>query len=109
MAETKYRDIRTSRANDVIGTIKRTFSYIGIHYKGRFILAIIFILLSSLAGVVSSYLFTPIIDSHIKPYIGVTNPDLSGLVNMIIILSLHSCEYTDLSVKYYHYYIYMCN
>ena len=86
MAEAKYRDIRTSRANDVLGTIKRTFSYIGIHYKGRFILAIIFILLSSLAGVVSSYLFTPIIDNHIKPYIGQTNPDLSGLINMILIL-----------------------
>ncbi|MDO5440020.1 MAG: ABC transporter ATP-binding protein [Erysipelotrichaceae bacterium] len=86
MANTKYRDIRTSRANDVLGTIKRTFSYIGIHYKGRFILAIIFILLSSLAGVVSSYLFTPIINDHIIPHIGETNPDLSGFVNMIAIL-----------------------
>ena len=86
MANTKYRDIRTSRANDVLGTIKRTFSYIGIHYKGRFILAIIFILLSSLAGVVSSYLFTPIINDHIIPHISETNPDLSGFVNMIAIL-----------------------
>ena len=53
MAE-NYRQLRTSRANDVWGTTKRTFSYINIHYKYRFILAIIFTLLSSLAGVVSS-------------------------------------------------------
>ena len=86
MKETKYRDLHTSKANDVLGTIKRTFSYIGIHYKGRFILAIIFIMLSSLAGVVSSYLFTPIIDNYIKPNIGLANPDLSGFIRMIVIL-----------------------
>ena len=86
MAKTNYRALRTSKANDVWGTIKRTFSYIGIHYKGRFILAIIFIMLSSLAGVVSSYLFTPIIDKHIKPNIGLVNPDLSGFIKMIVVL-----------------------
>lgn len=86
MSEKKYRDLRTSRANDVLGTIKRTFSYISINYKGRFILAIFFILLSSLAGVVSSYLFTPIINDYIVPYIGQTNPDLSGFIKMIVIM-----------------------
>ena len=86
MSEKKYRDLRTSRANDVFGTIKRTFSYININYKGRFLFAIIFILLSSLAGVISSYLFTPIINDYIVPYIGSDNPDLSGFINMIIIM-----------------------
>lgn len=86
MAETKYRDLRTSKANDVLGTIKRTFSYINIHYKGRFALAIIFILLSSFTGVISSYMFTPIINDHIVPHIGETNPDLSGFARMIVIM-----------------------
>ena len=86
MSEKKYRDLRTSRANDVFGTIKRTFSYIGINYKGRFILAIVFILLSSLAGVISSYMFTPIINEYIVPYIGQNNPDLSGFKKMILIM-----------------------
>ena len=86
MNEKKYRDLRTSRANDVFGTIKRTFSYININYKGRFLFAIIFILLSSLAGVISSYLFTPIINDYIVPYIGSDNPDLSGFINMIVIM-----------------------
>ncbi len=85
MAE-KYRQLRTSRANDVWGTIKRTFSYIGIHYKWRFILAIIFILLSSLAGVLSSYLFTPILNEYVVPYIGEENPDMSGFVSMLVLM-----------------------
>ena len=86
MAETNYRQLRTSRANDVGGTIKRTFSYIGKHYKWRFVIAIICILLSSLAGVVSSYLFTPIINNYIEPYIGNANPDLSGFISMLVIM-----------------------
>jgi len=87
MADTGYRQLRTSRANDVGGTIKRTFSYISIHYKWRFILAIFFVLLSSLAGVISSYLFTPIINNYIVPYIGSSNPDLSGFIKMLIIMA----------------------
>ena len=87
MADTGYRQLRTSRANDVWGTIKRTFSYISIHYKWRFILAIFFVLLSSLAGVISSYLFTPIINNYIVPYIGSNNPDLSGFIRMLIVMA----------------------
>ena len=86
MADTGYRQLRTSRANDVLGTIKRTFSYIGKHYKWRFILAIFFILLSSMAGVISSYLFTPIINNYIVPYIGETNPDMSGFIKMLMVM-----------------------
>ena len=86
MADTGYRQLRTSRANDVWGTIKRTFSYIGLHYKWRFVLAIFFVLLSSLAGVISSYLFTPIINNYIEPYIGSNNPDLSGFIKMLMVM-----------------------
>jgi len=86
MADTGYRQLHTSRANDVIGTIGRTFSYINKFYKWRFIFAIIFIIISSLTGVVSSYLFTPIINNYIVPYIGVENPDLSGFTKMLVIM-----------------------
>ncbi|MBQ0035414.1 MAG: ABC transporter ATP-binding protein [Firmicutes bacterium] len=88
MAKTNYRQLRTSRANDVWGTTKRTFSYIGIHYKWRFVLFVFFTLLSSLAGVVSSYLFTPILNDCIIPYIGVTNPDLTNLIRMLTLLAV---------------------
>lgn len=88
MEEKRYRDIRTSKANDVIGTIKRTFSYIGIHYKKEFYFAIVFIILSSLAGVISSYMLAPIIDKYIVPFIGEKNPDLSGFMRMIILMGV---------------------
>ena len=86
MADTGYRQFRTSRANDVFGTIRKTFSYIGRHYRWQFIFAILFILLSSFTGVLSSYLFTPIINNYIVPYIGMENPDLSGFVRMLMLM-----------------------
>ena len=88
MAEAKYRQLRTSRANDVLGTTKRTFSYIFKHYRFRFIFAILFVLISSLAGVVSSYLFTPIINDYLVPNIGIANPDYSGFVRMLGVMAI---------------------
>ena len=86
MAQTKYRQLRTARASDVPGTIKRTFDYIGIHYKKRFILCIFLIILSALTGVVSSFLMSPIINNYIVPYIGDPNPDYSGFIRMLIVM-----------------------
>ena len=87
MADTEYRQLRTSKANDVMSTIGKTFSYISRHYRVAFVAAIIFTILSSLAGVVSSYLFTPIINNYIVPYIGQENPDLTGFVHMLYIMA----------------------
>ncbi|MBQ2657777.1 MAG: ABC transporter ATP-binding protein [Erysipelotrichaceae bacterium] len=87
MADTGYRQLRTSRANDVVGTIVKTFSYIGRHYRWQFICAILFILLSSFTGVLSSYLFTPIINNYIVPYIGMENPDMSGFIRMLGVMA----------------------
>lgn len=86
MTENRYRQLHTSKANNVWGTIKRTPSYINKHYRWPFFFAIMFTLLSSLTGVISSYLFTPILNDCITPYIGQTNPDLSKLINYLIIL-----------------------
>lgn len=86
MAQTKYRQLRTSRANDVPGTIKRTFDYIGVHYKKRFILCILLIIISALTGVVSSFLMSPIINNYIVPYIGEPNPDYSGFIKMLMVM-----------------------
>ncbi len=83
MADTNYRQLRTSRANDVIGTIGNTFAYINRHYKKQFIATIIFVILSSFTGVLSSYLFTPIINDYIVPYIGKESPDMSGFARML--------------------------
>ncbi len=83
MSERKYRDIRTARAHDVPGTIKRTLSYIMNGNKGKFAAVFLCLLISSMTGVVSSYFFTPIINNYVVPYIGHENPDLSGFVRML--------------------------
>ena len=83
MSERKYRAIRTARANDVPGTIKRTLSYITKRHKWAMFFIVFCLILSSLAGVASSYFFTPIINDYIVPNIGKTNPDLSGFVKML--------------------------
>ncbi len=82
----KYRQLRTSKASDVPGTVKRCFAYISKHYKKRFIIAIILIIISALTGVASSFLMSPIIDNYIVPYIGTSNPDYSGFINMLILM-----------------------
>ena len=82
----QYRQLRTSKASDVPGTVKRCFAYISKHYKKRFIVAIILIIISALTGVASSFLMSPIIDNYIVPYIGISNPDYSGFINMLILM-----------------------
>ena len=86
MADTNYRQLRTSRANDVTGTIAKTFAYINRHYKVHFTATIILIIMSSFTGVLSSYLFTPIINNYIVPYIGKADPDMSGFVKMLYLM-----------------------
>ena len=86
MAGPKYRQIRTARAHNVGGTISRLLNYIAKYNKGRFILALVCTVLSSLTGVASSYFFTPIINNYIVPYIGKTHVDMSGFVKMLSVM-----------------------
>ena len=86
MSKPRYHQLRTARANNVLGTIGRLLSYINKHHKGRFILAFICTILSSLTGVASSYFFTPIINNYIVPFIGKSNVDMSGFVKMLSIM-----------------------
>ena len=91
MSEEKhYRQLRTSKANNVWGTIKRTLSYLGRERKGRIflIITVICVILSSITGVISSYFFTPIINNYVVPYIGQSNPDLSGFVRMLGLMAV---------------------
>jgi len=88
MSEKHYRQIRTARANDVLGTIRRTLSYIMKDYKGLFILALFCVIVSSLTGVISSYFFTPLINNYILPNVGISDPDLSGFIRMLIIMGI---------------------
>lgn len=88
MSERNYRQLRTARADDVLGTIKRTLSYLAKDNKGKIVTAVICIILSALTGVISSYFFTPIINDYVVPYIGSDNPNLQGFLRMLMLMAL---------------------
>ena len=88
MSQRSYRQIRTAKANDVSGTIRRVLSYLASGNKGKLVLIVLCIILSALTGVVSSYFFTPIINDYVVPYIGSSNPDLNGFVSMLVVMGL---------------------
>ncbi len=69
-------------------TAKRLFSYIGKNYKFHFIFVFLFIIISSLTGVVSSLFLKTLIDSYITPLLLEVNPDFSGLFNMLVTIGL---------------------
>lgn len=88
MSERNYRQLRTARADDVLGTIKRTLSYLAKDNKGKIVTAVICIILSALTGVISSYFFTPIINDYVVPYIGSDSPNLQGFLRMLMLMAL---------------------
>lgn len=88
MSERKYRALRTAKANDVIGTIKRTLNYLAKGNVLKLVLIVICIIISALTGVISSYFFTPIINDYVVPYIGNDNPDLQGFIRMLSLMAI---------------------
>ncbi len=65
------------------GVLKRLLSYMK-PYRVQLIIVAISIVISSVAGVASSLFIKTLIDDHILPLVGVTEPDLSGLLSAII-------------------------
>ena len=67
------------------GTIKRLLLYMTA-YKLQLVLVFICILISAAVGASSSLFLQVLIDRHIIPLLGQANPDLSGLVNLVILM-----------------------
>jgi len=67
-------------------TLKRLLRYL-LEYKLHLVIIIITIIGSSLSGVVGTYFLKPIINDYVVPLIGHENPDLSGFVGMIGIMT----------------------
>ncbi|MBR3304500.1 MAG: ABC transporter ATP-binding protein [Christensenellaceae bacterium] len=87
--ETKrgYRQVRTARPDDIGKTIKRIFSYM-FKNKWQVALVIFFILMSSVTGIISSYVFKPIINDYVVPFIGQKDPDLTSFAVMLSVMAL---------------------
>lgn len=68
-------------------TIKRLLSYIK-EYKFRFILVLLFIIMSAVANVAGSMFIRVVIDDYITPMLSEANPVFTGLLEAIMIMGL---------------------
>ena len=64
-------------------TLARLFSYMVQKYKLLLVFVLVFILLSTYANVRGSLFLQVVIDDHITPLLGQTNPNFSGLLKAI--------------------------
>ena len=65
-------------------TSKRLMRYITHNYRGRFILVVCFILLSSAANVSSSLFLQTLIDDYITPMLGQASPVFGPLIRVLV-------------------------
>ncbi|MTD37601.1 ATP-binding cassette domain-containing protein [Erwinia sp. CPCC 100877] len=86
MRDEQTKGVRGSQ--NPIRTLKRLFSYMYKNYKFQLVAVIIFILLSTFANVRGSLFLQVVIDDHITPLLGTSNPDFSGLLKAITTMAL---------------------
>ena len=65
-------------------SLGRLFGIIFKDYKLHFVLVLICIFISALAGVAGTVFLKTLIDTYIAPFIGMQNPDMSGLANALL-------------------------
>lgn len=64
-------------------TIKRIIGYMG-RFKALWLVVLLCVLVSSLSGVVGSYLIKPALNNYIIPMIGSSNPDFTGFARLLV-------------------------
>lgn len=64
-------------------TLGRLFSIIFKNYKLHFVVVIVCIFISAIAGVMGTMFLKTLIDTYIAPFIGMQNPDMSGLAQAL--------------------------
>jgi len=69
------------------GTAKRLFSYMA-EYKFQLIFVVVCILVSAATGAVSSLFLGAVIDNHIVPMLGQSQPEFAGLIKAILLMGL---------------------
>ncbi len=74
------------KPQDTKRTLKRLLDYL-LDYKLQLVFVVIAIIVSSMAGVAGTYFLKPIINRYIIPAIGLENPDLSGFIIMLLLMS----------------------
>lgn len=81
-------------------TLKRLLDYVFKEYKFKFIIVIIFILISSLANISSTLFLKTLIDSYITPYLGQSNVNFAPLLKAIGFMAI--IYYTGTLATYFY-------
>lgn len=68
-------------------TLFRILRYLA-EYKLQLILVVLFVVISSGAGVAGTYFLKPVVDDYIEPLIGAKNPDFTGLLRIILVMAV---------------------
>lgn len=68
-------------------TLKRLFSYIAGKYKAHFVLVLICIIISSVAGVAGSLFLEVLIDDYITPLLTMEDPVFAGLYRVMLTMA----------------------
>jgi ATP-binding cassette, subfamily B, multidrug efflux pump len=98
MAEQESREVRApgpaghgpgkfDKPKNAKATLSRLLKYL-LRYRLQLVLVALGIIVSALASVAGTYFIKPIINDYIVPLIGHENPDLSGLLRLIIVLAV---------------------
>ena len=69
-------------------TIKRLLKYVTSEYKGQLAIVLVSIIISALVGVLGVQFIKYLIDDFITPLLGSESPDLTSLLNVILIIGL---------------------
>ncbi|MCL2611157.1 MAG: ABC transporter transmembrane domain-containing protein, partial [Defluviitaleaceae bacterium] len=70
-----------------LATAKRLLSYINRKYKFQFLLVLLLIIISSVAGVAGSVFVEILINDYIVPFVGMESPDFAPLLTAILIMA----------------------
>ncbi len=82
----KNAEVKKNKPKNIRQTLKRLFVYFK-PFKIRFALVVFFVILSCGANVAGIYFLKPLINDYISPFIGKQNPDLTNLINALLIMT----------------------
>lgn len=82
-----HKNYGMKKPKDGKKTLFRILRYLG-EYKLQLILVVLFVVISSGAGVAGTYFLKPVVDDYIVPLIGDKNPDFTGLLRIILVMAV---------------------
>ena len=66
-----------------VRNIKRLLTYMTGKYRFQFSVIVLSIVISAIVGIIGTVFLKTLIDSYIAPFVGQSNPDMSGLLNTL--------------------------